>query len=212
MRNVRGLFFLLLLSALASCREKTADDFPVWGLDVSRHQQNVDWEKVVEHEKPWFVFIKATEGTLIVDPTYDQPGGRLCRLPGGQGRVRSPVCLPLFSKKLELILPVLDIEQHRFMTDPKRSVREAKAFCDEIRRYYGADPIIYCSTHFYETYLKKEFSPDRYTLWIADYRGCPRIKWRIWQHTDSHSLPGIRGKVDRNVFAGSEQEFKKLIL
>ena len=52
MRNVRGLFFLLLLSALASCREKTADDFPVWGLDVSRHQQNVDWEKVVEHEKP----------------------------------------------------------------------------------------------------------------------------------------------------------------
>ena len=88
----------------------------------------------------------------------------------------------------------------------------AKAFCDEIRRYYGADPIIYCSTHFYETYLKKEFSPDRYTLWIADYRGCPRIKWRIWQHTDSHSLPGIRGKVDRNVFAGSEQEFKKLIL
>ena len=72
MRNVRGLFFLLLLSALASCREKTADDFPVWGLDVSRHQQNVDWEKVVEHEKPWFVFIKATEGTLIVDPTYDR--------------------------------------------------------------------------------------------------------------------------------------------
>ena len=44
------------------------------------------------------------------------------------------------------------------MTDPERSVREAKAFCDEIRRYYGADPIIYCSTHFYETYLKKRRS------------------------------------------------------
>lgn len=53
-------------------RENPPDDFPVWGLDVSRHQQNVDWEKVVEHEKPWFVFIKATEGTLIVDPTYDR--------------------------------------------------------------------------------------------------------------------------------------------
>ncbi|MFQ8827877.1 MAG: GH25 family lysozyme, partial [Alistipes sp.] len=53
------------------------------------------------------------------------------------------------------LLPVLDIEQHRFMTDPKRSVREAKAFCDEIRRYYGADPIICCSTHFYDTYLKR---------------------------------------------------------
>ncbi|MFQ8827876.1 MAG: hypothetical protein ACLR76_11295 [Alistipes sp.] len=62
MRNVRGLFFLLLLSALASCREKTADDFPVWGLDVSRHSERRLGE-VVEHEKPWFVFIKATEGT-----------------------------------------------------------------------------------------------------------------------------------------------------
>ena len=223
MRNVRGLFFLLLLSALASCREKTADDFPVWGLDVSRHQQNVDWEKVVEHEKPWFVFIKATEGTLIVDPTYDRHRRELERtdVPWGAyhffghrtpGREQARNFIRTARLEKGNLLPVLDIEQHRFMTDPKRSVREAKAFCDEIRRYYGADPIIYCSTHFYETYLKKEFSPDRYTLWIADYRGCPRIKWRIWQHTDSHSLPGIRGKVDRNVFAGSEQEFKKLIL
>ena len=223
MRNVRGLFFLLLLSVLASCREKTADDFPVWGLDVSRHQQNVDWEKVVEHEKPWFVFIKATEGTLIVDPTYDRHRRELERADvtwgayhffGHRTPGREQARNFIRTARLEKgnLLPVLDIEQHRFMTDPKRSVREAKAFCDEIRRYYGADPIIYCSTHFYETYLKKEFSPDRYTLWIADYRGCPRIKWRIWQHTDSHSLPGIRGKVDRNVFAGSEQEFKKLIL
>ena len=170
MRNVRGLFFLLLLSALASCREKTADDFPVWGLDVSRHQQNVDWEKVVEHEKPWFVFIKATEGTLIVDPTYDRHRRELERADvtwgayhffGHRTPGREQARNFIRTARLEKgnLLPVLDIEQHRFMTDPKRSVREAKAFCDEIRRYYGADPIIYCSTHFYETYLKKEFSP-----------------------------------------------------
>ena len=139
MRNVRGLFFLLLLSALASCREKTADDFPVWGLDVSRHQQNVDWEKVVEHEKPWFVFIKATEGTLIVDPTYDRHRRELERTDvtwgayhffGHRTPGREQARNFIRTARLEKgnLLPVLDIEQHRFMTDPKRSVREAKAF------------------------------------------------------------------------------------
>ena len=29
-------------------------------------------KKVIESEKPYFVLIKATEGTLIVDPTYEQ--------------------------------------------------------------------------------------------------------------------------------------------
>lgn len=36
-------------------------------------------------------------------------------------------------------------------------VREAKAFCNEIKRYYGTNPIIYCSTNFYETYLHGDF-------------------------------------------------------
>jgi len=107
---------------------------------------------------------------------------------------------------------VLDIEPHRFMTDPKKMVREAKAFCNEIKRYYGTNPIIYCSTNFYETYLHGDFKAKNYPLWIADYRGCPELDWQIWQHTDSHTISGIRRKVDRNVFRGSEQELQKLIL
>ena len=107
------------------------------------------------------------------------------------------------------ILPVLDIEWHRFMKDPKRSAREAKNFCREIKHYYGVNPIIYCSTNFYEKYLADTFPEDEYVLWIADYRECPTLRWQLWQHTDSHRIPGIPGKVDRNVFSGSAEEFKK---
>ena len=64
------ILLLLTVSLLAVACTRTADDFEVWGLDVSRHQKDVDWEKVLQHEQPHFVFIKATEGTLIVDPTY----------------------------------------------------------------------------------------------------------------------------------------------
>ena len=61
-------------------------------------------------------------------------------------------------------------------------------------------------------YLAETFPEDEYVLWIADYRSCPPLKWQLWQHTDSHRIPGISGDVDRNVFAGSAEEFKKLIL
>ena len=206
-----------------SRREKAASDFEIWGLDVSRHQQNVNWEKVIESEKPYFVLIKATEGTLIVDPTYEQHRKELEKagIPWGayhffghrtSGKEQARNFIKTAKLQKGNFLPVLDIEPHRFMTDPKKMVREAKAFCNEIKRYYGTNPIIYCSTNFYETYLHGDFKAKNYPLWIADYRGCPELDWQIWQHTDSHTISGIRRKVDRNVFRGSEQELQKLIL
>ncbi len=213
-----GVASLLMLSC-----ERTADDFEVWGLDVSRHQKEVNWEKVFEHEQPYFVFIKATEGTLIVDPTYEKHRAELEKtgvLWGAyhffghrtSGKEQARNFIKTAKLKHGNLIPVLDIEWHRFMKDPKRSAREAKNFCREIKRYYGVNPIIYCSTNFYEKYLAETFPEDEYVLWIADYRSCPTLKWQLWQHTDAHRIPGIAGDVDRNVFAGSAEEFKKLIL
>lgn len=213
-----GVALLLMFSC-----ERTADDFEVWGLDVSRHQKEVNWEKVFEHEQPYFVFIKATEGTLIVDPTYEKHRAELEKtgvLWGAyhffghrtSGKEQARNFIKTAKLKHGNLIPVLDIEWHRFMKDPKRSAREAKNFCREIKRYYGVNPIIYCSTNFYEKYLAETFPEDEYVLWIADYRSCPTLKWQLWQHTDAHRIPGIAGDVDRNVFAGSAEEFKKLIL
>lgn len=214
-----GFLFLLI-----SCGRNTPRHYPVWGLDVSRHQQNVNWSEVAEREMPYFVFIKATEGTLIQDPTYD----RHCRelecagIPWGAyhffghrtpGRDQARNFIRTAKLKKGNILPVLDIEWHRFMKDPARSVREAKAFCREIRAEYGTNPIIYTSAHFYETYLKDDFKADEYILWIADYRGrAPKLPWTLWQHTETHRIPGIGNCVDRNVFAGTAEELQKLIM
>ncbi len=147
MPNVRYYIFLLGMLFLApACREKTASDFEIWGLDVSRHQQNVNWEKVIESEKPYFVLIKATEGTLIVDPTYEQHRKELEKagIPWGayhffghrtSGKEQARNFIKTAKLQKGNFLPVLDIEPHRFMTDPKKMVREAKAFCNEIKRY-----------------------------------------------------------------------------
>lgn len=216
--------WILCCWLMVSCGQKHPDDFEIWGLDVSRHQKDVNWLEVAQHEKPDFVFIKATEGTLIVDPTYARHRRELeeAGITWGayhffghrtSGKEQARNFIKTAGLKPGNIIPVLDIEWHRFMKDPKRSVREAKAFCDEIHRYYGTNPIIYCSTHFYDKYLKKDFSPREYVLWIADYRGAaPDLSWTLWQHTESYRIRGIGGKVDRNVFAGTDKEFSKLIL
>ncbi|MBQ4280316.1 MAG: hypothetical protein IJC16_10235 [Rikenellaceae bacterium] len=223
---VRNLILLLLtVPVLSGCnRVRKASDYELWGLDVSKHQKHIDWLKVAENERPYFVFIKATEGTLIVDPMYGKHARDLDEagiLWGAyhffghrtSGKAQARNFIKTAGLRKGNLFPVLDIEKHRFMKDPRKTVKEAKAFCREIRRYYGINPIIYCSSAFYEHYLKDDFSEDDYTLWIADYSKNPsHLRWHFWQHTDSHSIQGIRGSVDRNVFDGDTAELRKLIL
>lgn len=203
---------------------KSSKDYPVWGIDVSKHQVNIEWDRLEGDNRPYFVFLKATEGTLIVDPMYEVRSRELDKrgIPRGAyhffghrtpGKEQAKAFIRTAKLGKGNLIPVLDIEKHRFMTDPARMVRQAKAFCREIRREYGVNPIIYCSSLFYEHYLQKDFKPSDYTLWIADYRGNPEhLPWTIWQHTQTHKIRGISGKVDRNVFAGTPEQLRKLIL
>lgn len=220
------IYSITLIISLTSCiGGDMPNDFDIWGIDISKHQKSVDWETIIEENRPYFVFLKVTEGTLIVDPTYAKHKKELKdrgiihgayhffghRTPGEE-QARA------FIKRAKLekgdLIPVLDIEKHRFMVDPKRSVREALKFSREIHRYYGVSPIIYCSTLFYHEYLEDDFDSEHYTLWIADYRDKPisTIDWHLWQHTERHKLRGVEGNVDRNVFIGSKFDFNKLIL
>ncbi len=196
----------------------------VWGIDISKHQRNVNWGRVFSENPPHFVFLKATEGTLIVDPSYARHARQLDSMGAlwgayhffghrTDGREQARNFIRTAKLRRGNLIPVLDIEPHRFMTDSKKSVVQAKRFCDEVRRYYGVDPIIYCSTNFYERYLREDFPASRYVLWIADYRSCPHhLDWCFWQHTDSHRVRGIGGSVDRNVFTLSPEHLKRLTL
>ncbi len=213
-----------LLLCLSCGTDKTCDDYKVWGIDVSWHQGRINWRKVLNTaDRPSFVFVKATEGSAIVDTEYERHRRALDTTGVLFGayhffghRTSGKEQASLFIKTARLrkgnLPPVLDIEPHRFMTDPKKSVKEAKAFCNEIKKEYGVYPIIYCSSSFYNSYLSNDFRPGRYVLWIADYSKHPPHDWQFWQHTDSHKLKHIGGKVDRNVFVGDEAQLQEMVL
>lgn len=220
---------ILLSIVFCSCggnstTKNTEEDYEIWGIDISKHQISVDWDHVAQSDtKPHFVFLKATEGTLIVDPRYEDHIKELRShdiLCGAyhffghrtSGREQAKQFIRTAKLKKGDLFPVLDIEYHRFFKDQKKMVQEAKAFCDEARKYYGVNPILYCSTHFYNRYLKADFPEDDYILWIADYRSRPDLGWHFWQMTDKSRLSGISGLIDKNVFSGSASDLEELIL
>ena len=220
------LLILTITLGLFGCKpseKRSAESFEVWGIDLSKHQRSVNWDRLIDGNQPAFVYLKATEGTLISDPTYAKRKAELNKrdiLCGAyhffghrtDGKEQAENFIKTANLKKGDLIPVLDIEHHRFFKSKESLIKQSKAFCKKIRSYYGVNPIIYCSSNFYEQYLKKYYPADEYVLWIADYRSEPTHQWKIWQHTDNHRIKGISSTVDRNVFDGSRDDLKKLIL
>jgi len=203
---------------------RAPDRYPVHGIDLSRFQTAVDWPTARANGVN-FAFIKATEGGDIVDPMFrDHWQGAAaagvrrgayhffyhCRPAAEQARwyirhvPRTPGALP----------PVLDLEWTP--TSPTCTIRrdgatirdEARIFIDILERHYGQRPLIYTTVDFFQdTELWRLRGVEFWLRSVADhphgvYDGAG---WSFWQYTSTGLVPGIAGKVDINVFAGSEQ-------
>jgi lysozyme len=183
-----------------------ADASGKWGIDISHHQRHVDWQKLVDENKPDFIFLKSTEGSSHVDTKFHEYYRRSRKegIPTGayhffsyrtDGFSQAQNYIRQTQLEAGDLYPVLDVEYRKKMKPKAWIVKEMKAFCREIRREYGVDPIIYCACNFYREYLKDDFS--HYKLWICDYRREPVCGWVIWQYTETGPVKGI-GKIDNN--------------
>lgn len=208
---------------------KIPKNYQLYGIDVSHHQGTILWEKLVEYEESGkrvnFVFMKATEGSQIKDATFEKNWDLAKKLGITRGayhfyRPEEPIdkqC-SFFLKNVKLekgdLPPVVDIE----ITSGKTSkqLREGlKKWLEIIESHTCVKPIIYTNLRFYHKHLANYFTT--YPLWIAKYdRESFELKdsatWLFWQYSQTGSLPGIRGKVDLNVFTGTKDDFLNLLL
>lgn len=202
---------------------RSPDRYPVHGIDVSRFQAGVDWPRARANGVN-FAFIKATEGADMVDPMFKDhwsgagaAGVRRgayhffyhCRPAAEQARwfirnvPRTPGSLP----------PVLDMEWTP--TSPTCTLRrdgatirsEARIFLDILERHYGQRPMIYTTVDFFEdTELWRLEGVEFWLRSVADHPGqvYDGKAWSFWQYTSTGLVPGVAGKADINVFAGSK--------
>jgi len=204
------------------------EGYSIHGIDVSRYQYNVNWTLVRKMKsldiRLGFAFIKATEGTTIIDPSFNRNwrkskeaglvrGAYHFFRPGNSGKKQAASFIRQVKLRKGDLPPVLDIEVAG-NADAASIAAKAKEWLNEVEAYYGVKPIIYTNPSFYNKYLGQAF--DDYPLWVAHYqeRKGPRIQrdWHFWQHNESGRVDGIKAFVDFNVFSGESMAFKKLMV
>ncbi len=213
-------FVFLLLCACG--RPEVDDRFAIKGLDVSRYQGAVDWDRVAE-EGQHFAFIKASEGREHRDIAFQANWTGSGR--AGLRRGAYHYFLPhvgveqQLSNYIDLVKlepgdlpPVLDVEHIGKLSGPEL-VAQVKEWLELAETHYGVKPILYTGLNFYNRFLAGQF--DDYPLWLARYDDrdpvtiCGR-PYQFWQFTDRASMPGIVGNVDRNVFSGTLQDLQAI--
>jgi lysozyme len=198
--------------------------YPVHGIDVARFQTSVHWPEARANGVN-FAFIKATEGGDRVDEKFRdhwqgaaragvRRGAYLfyyhCRAPEEQARwffrhvPRQKGDLP----------PVLDMEWTP--TSPTCTIRrpasvirrDAQVIIDMMTRHYGTAPILYVTVDFFED--NEMWRLQGVDFWLRSVSAHPSDRypgqhWTFWQYSSTGLVPGIPGKTDLNVFAGTRE-------
>lgn len=204
--------------------------YSIHGIDVSKHQGNIDWKRVSMMEmngiRIAFAYIKATEGITREDHKFNLNwkysaenglihGAYHFYYPSRDADKQADNFINMVKLGKGDLPPVVDIELSNGKS-AKKICQGLKTYLQKIEKHYSVKPVIYTNIHFYNTYLKGSF--DDYPLWIAGYFDHDRfykefeVPWVLWQHSEQGKVDGIKGNVDFNVFNGSITKFNNMII
>ena len=195
----------------------------VIGIDVSEFQGTVDWDEVEILEEKYpvqFVFIRATAGNDRVDRQfkYNWEEAKKNKIIRGAYHYYRPnensiEQADLFIKTVKLkkgdLPPVLDIEKLPKNQSIDSLKKGLKRWLNKVEAHYQVRPIIYSGERYYSDFLKEEFG--EYLFWIANYnfyREKIDEEWLFWQFTEKASLPGIKHRVDVNIYNGDLEQLQ----
>ena len=201
------------------------------GIDVSEFQgENIDWQQV-KASGIEFVFVRVgyraygEGGELVLDAMFDQnmQGALDAGLDVGVYFFSQAVSAAEVIEEAEFVLdhispyeisgPVVydteEISWDKARTDENTDqefTNFCKIFCDTME-YEGYDTMIYANMKWMAFTLDMEELKD-YDFWYADYHELPQCPYdyKIWQYSESGSVPGIKGNVDLDIWFQEDDE------
>ena len=225
-------FFLLrlLLTSPATTDVRPPEGFTVHGIDISHHQDVIDWELLrnrgtIDGQPVAFVFMKATEGSDLTDRLF----ARNFQEARKQGIMRGAYhfyrpSTPAkkqaehFIRQVKLLPgdlpPVLDVEVKPGDVGTEELRQGVLEWLVRVEQHYGVKPILYTYHSFRQQYMNDSVF-NIYPYWIAHYYvDSVRYQgaWAFWQHSDKGALPGIKGTVDLDIFRGTFEELQQLAI
>lgn len=183
-----------------------------YGLDVSHHQGEIDWQAVAGDDID-FVFIKVTEGGDWVDPRFGENWSgaiaagldvsayhffTLCRS-GAEQAANFLATVPFEQADLPL---AVDLEFAAPCSNPMTADELRAAvidFVNVVEAAAGRPMLVYVLPDFDEEYGITDVL-DR-PLWIRSLYRRPDQDWSVWQYSFRARIDGISGGVDLNVGA-----------
>lgn len=217
-------FVLLFQRGYVRFQYPSRDDFPVSGIDVSHHQDEIDWPSLVQESKIDFAFIKATEGTDLIDRRFQQnwkeAEGLVARTAyhfftfctSGDDQARN--FLSTAPDKGELPRAI-DVEFGGNCTSWNSLAEvqgELKEFVSAVEQKDGRAPILYVTKQSYNRIVRGHF--EGIPVWIREVVYRPSAAeypaLMFWQYAGNGRLEGVETLVDLNVFVGSRESFKDL--
>lgn len=191
-----------------------------YGIDVSKHQGNIDWSKVKSVAS--FAIIRAnyrgqTDHQLYSDPkaVANTQGALANNIKIGfyvystaqntTQAVEEASALIAFANKyaagrvsLPLYIDMEDASQQWMTTQQRNEI--VMAFCNTVRAS-GYTAGVYANKNWLTNYLTPSSYPGWVSIWYARYYKEPGYNGRydIWQYRSDGSVPGINGNVDMNI-------------
>lgn len=195
--------------------------YPVAGIDVSKHNGEIDFERVADDDYQ-FVFIKASEGKTYQDEAFDR-NYRQARDAGlmvgayhffrknRTGREQADNLLDaVHGKSFDLPL-VIDLEDdwgNGATISRETAVARVMEMIDILNRK-GYQVMIYTNQDGYKKYYKDLLGD--HDLWLCSFNSPdlhPDLPHRFQQFSHEGEVMGVNGKVDLNVFRGSKREWR----
>lgn len=195
------------------------------GIDVSKWNGNINWEKV---KNAGIDFAIIREGYGKKDPKQIDKqfknninGAKSVGIYTGVYHYsyadsvddainEAQFCLEnVQGLKLEypIVIDIEDKEQLKLNNRQRTDI--VKAFCGEIEKH-GYYAMFYCNANWLRNYLFKDELLPKYDLWLAQWDvDVPYVSCGIWQKSDKGCIDGISGNVDLNVAYKNYSEIMK---
>ena len=199
------------------------------GVDVSRHQGIIDWDKFLEDEHSDFAIIRAGFGKNNIDAQAVRNVAECERLgiPYGLYWFSYALTPEVARREAEYLSDfvgshkpsyplVYDFEYDSVTHAVKNGVKISRdfvlncteQFCHRLEEL-GFYAMFYCNNDYYQRYYQASKVAEKYDMWYARYATSPGRPVTLWQTSESGRVKGIQGKVDLDQ---TERDYPKIII
>lgn len=221
-RITKYIILLLLLNVIFSIQVLALtpqDELIYEGIDVSVWQRNIDF-KQVKNEGIEIVYIKASQGTALVDPYLETnyKNAKANNLKIGFYHFLTATTISQAEAEARFFASVIEgkevdcklaMDYEQFYGATKNEINEiGVAFIRKLKEITGKDVIVYSNLNNVKNTFEEDVASEG-KLWIAYYSNPNNLigaksSWDTYigiQYTSTGRIAGINGNVDRDRFS-----------